>query len=198
MTISVPASLSTFSDNIKPPPAGKPHSWIDPLFPGATPTIPINATVHVASSRRDSFAAKTKTWKLNKIVNDALRKLILDSVGEIYLRALRQPHIGFSNIKTCKILHFLFEQYGIITPHVLQDNNNKVYQAWDPTTPFETLIAQIEDTVEFTNDGEQPYTPEQVLNNAYNLVYRSGLYCDDCTHTHTNSSFSPPPSRTLV
>ena len=170
----------TVYDTIQPPPAGQPHSWIDPPFPGATPTIPINATAHVASSRRDSFAAKTKTWKLNKNMNDALCKLILDSVGEIYLRALRQAHVGYSNIKARDMLQFLFTQYGIITPHDLQENNSKFYNAWDPTTPFETLIAQIEDAVEFAEDGKQPYTSQQILNNAYNLVYRSGLYFDDC------------------
>ena len=72
---------------ITPPPAGQPHSWIDPPFPGATPLIPATASAHVAANRRDTSAAKTTTWKLNKNVNDALRKVIIDSVGEVYLRA---------------------------------------------------------------------------------------------------------------
>ena len=76
-------------NQIVPPPPGQINSWNDPVFPGATPTIPAGTSTHIAANRRDTFLARTKTWKLNKNVNDALRKLIINSVGDIYLRAIR-------------------------------------------------------------------------------------------------------------
>ena len=163
-------------NQIVPPPPGQINSWNDPVFPGATPNIPAGTSTHIAANRRDTFLARTKTWKLNKNVNDALRKLIINSVGDIYLRAIREPHTGYSNIKARTMLSYLFDQYGIISPQDLHDNNTKFYQQWDPSTPFEVLIAQIEDCAEFAQDGQQPFTDQQILNNAYQLVYRSGLY----------------------
>ena len=65
-------------------------------------------------------------------------------------------------------------------PQELANNNTTFEQSWDPKMPFETLLDQIETCQEFLMDGNQPYTPQQNLINAYNLVYQSGVYFDGC------------------
>jgi hypothetical protein len=47
---------------------------------------------------------------------------------------------------------------------------------WDPNTPFEMLIEQIEDAMEIADTTGQAYTDAQVLTLAYTLVYNTGLY----------------------
>jgi rubrerythrin len=42
------------------------------------------------------------------------------------------------------------------------------------------MYKQIEDAIEFADAGQTPYTPEQVLSIAYQLVYRTGIFADDC------------------
>ena len=51
---------------------------------------------------------------------------------------------------------------------------------WDPTTPLETLINQIEEATEITDASNQPLSAKQVLRTAYTLVFNSGMYFDKC------------------
>ena len=51
---------------------------------------------------------------------------------------------------------------------------------WDPNSPIETLINQFETCQEFATDGNDPYPESTILNNAYNLVYKSGMFFEDC------------------
>ena len=51
---------------------------------------------------------------------------------------------------------------------------------WDPNSPFDCLIKQVEDGQDYANDGGQPYTTKQLLRIAYTLVFKTGLYFEDC------------------
>ena len=51
---------------------------------------------------------------------------------------------------------------------------------WDPNSPFDCLVKQIEDGQDYADDGGQPYTAEQLLRIAYTLVFKTGLYFKDC------------------
>ena len=42
------------------------------------------------------------------------------------------------------------------------------------------LLDQIDDAQDFASAAGQPYTSNQLLTNAYNLVYTTGLFFDDC------------------
>ena len=75
------------------------------------------------------------------------------------------------------ILQHLFDNYGNITPLELEDNNTKMR---DPNTPFDCLVKQIKDGQDYADDGGQPYTAEQLLCVAYTLVFKTGLYFEDC------------------
>ena len=77
------------------------------------------------------------------------------------------------------ILHHLFKNYRNITPLELKDNDTKMRSNWDPNSPFNCLIKQIEDGQDYTEDG-QPYTTKQLLHIAYSLVFKTGLYFEEC------------------
>jgi hypothetical protein len=47
---------------------------------------------------------------------------------------------------------------------------------WDPNTPFEILAKQINDCANFSDAAGQPYSPAQILTQAYSLVFVTGLY----------------------
>ena len=52
--------------------------------------------------------------------------------------------------------------------------------AYDPNNPFKVLIDQIEDAINFAAAENIPYTPEQIVNVAYNLVFDTGVFNDEC------------------
>ena len=55
-----------------------------------------------------------------------------------------------------------------------------MHATWDPNSPFDCLIKQVEDGQDYADDGGQPYTTKQLLRIAYTLVFKIGLYFEDC------------------
>ena len=51
---------------------------------------------------------------------------------------------------------------------------------YDCNIPIETFFDQIEDAVEFTAAGNAPFTPVQVVNTAFNVIFTTGMFNDDC------------------
>ena len=47
---------------------------------------------------------------------------LLSALDDIYIRALKDHHIGYMNQSICAILQHLFDNYGNITPLELEDN----------------------------------------------------------------------------
>ena len=45
---------------------------------------------------------------------------------------------------------------------------------------METLFGKIEAAVEYAAAGNTPYTPLQVLVTAFQLVFQTGIYANDC------------------
>ena len=110
----------------------------------------------------------------------ALKNQLLSALDDIYVRALKDCHVRYMNQSIHTILTHLFDNYGNITPLELEDNNMKMRATWDPNSPFDCLIKQIEDGQDYANDGGQPCTAEQLLCIAYTLVFKTGLYFEDC------------------
>jgi hypothetical protein len=70
--------------------------------------------------------------------------------------------------------------YGRITPNDLDENDKRFKKQWDANQPFEALVEQIDDAMDFASAGQAPYTPAQIVSNAYNLVFNTGLYPEAC------------------
>jgi len=121
-----------------------------------------------------------REWREYNNIHQALKTTLLNSIEPIYVRARKDRHIGFANISLRKLFAFLFEAYGQITPQALMQTTARLTTPWDPTTPFEHLIDQVEDTMELADAGNQPFSPNQVVNTAYTLVFNTGLYFDEC------------------
>ena len=77
-------------------------------------------------------------------------------------------------------LTHLFENYGNITQFELENNDTKMRTLWDPNSPFDCLVQQLEDGQDYADAGGQPYTTDQLLHIAYTLVFKNGLYFEAC------------------
>ena len=122
----------------------------------------------------------TRQWREFKNVSTALNNQLLSAVEDIYVRALRDRHVGYMN-QSIRNLHMnLFENHGNITQLELEDNDTKIRSLWDPNSPFDCLVQQLEDGQDYADDGGQPYATHQLLCIAYTLVFKTGLYFKDC------------------
>ena len=84
------------------------------------------------------------------------------------------------------LLTHLFENYGNITQLELGDNDTKMRSLWDPNSPFDCLVQQLEDGQDYADVSGQPYTTDQLLRIAYTLVFKTGLYFEDCKAWNAN------------
>ena len=100
-------------------------------------------------------------------------------MDEAYIRCLRHKYVGYAQVTTLQILTHLHDTYGRITPIALKENDQRLHQAYDPSLPFEILVDQVEDAVEFASAGKSPYTPKQIVTAAYNLIHETGA-CESC------------------
>ena len=69
----------------------------------------------------------------------------------------------------------------VTSPNTTSKKTTKNSKKWgDANTPIEILFDQIEDAQDYAAAAGQPYTNNQLLTTAYNLVYAAGLFFDDC------------------
>ena len=154
--------------------------WTIPEHPGINPTVPPNATAHTSARIVREHTENMRQWREYHNVEAALKKQLTDAIEPIYLRAIRNRHTGYANSTLRQLLHYVFTAYGSLQPNELQLNQAKLQEPWDPNTPFELLIDQIEECMEIADAGGQPFTHTQILNTAYTLVYNTGMYFDEC------------------
>ena len=62
----------------------------------------------------------------------------------------------------------------------VQANDVAMKAGYDVNQPIETLFRQIENAIDYASAGNTPYTPAQVLAIAYQIVFQTGIFPDDC------------------
>ena len=154
--------------------------FVDPLFPGAAAIIPPNSTGPQISAIEWQFNKTLHQWTEYKNLTDASKKFIQDGIDDMYLKGITDRNVGLANITIREILEFLFQNYGNITQYNIEDNDKKLKEKWDANSPIEILFDQIEEAQDFASANGQPYTNNQLLTTAYNLVYAMGLFFNDC------------------
>ena len=53
-------------------------------------------------------------------------------------------------------------------------------EPFDVSLPVETFFRRIEECVDFAAAGNIPFSPQQVVNQAFYTVQKSGFFTDDC------------------
>ena len=157
-----------------------PTAFVEPAYPGQHPAIPAGTNAANTSAIIRRHTEDTRQWREFKNVSTALKNQLLSAVDDIYVRALRDRHVGYMNQSIRNLLTHLFNNYGNITQLELEDNDTKMRALWDPNSPFDCLVQQLEDGQDYADDGGQLYTADQLLRIAYTLIFKTGLYFEDC------------------
>ena len=154
--------------------------FIDPPFPGALAVIPPNSTGPQITAIERQFNKALQQWTEYKNLTDAGKKFIQDGLDDMYLKGITDRNVGLAHVTIRDVLSFLFQNYGNITQYDIEENDKKLKEKWDANMPIEMLFDQIEDAQDFASAAGQPYSNNQLLTTAYNLVYATGLFFDDC------------------
>jgi hypothetical protein len=113
-------------------------------------------------------------------VDQAIKKLIIESFDDAYLNALLDEIVGYANCMSLQLLTHLLTYYAMIAPTELTQNYERLNTPYDPNQPIESLFQQIQDARAFAVAGGQPYSAAMIVNVAYTLVFNTGLFPDAC------------------
>ena len=154
--------------------------FVEPIYPGQHPNVPDGTSAADTSTIVCRHKENLCQCREVKNVNTTLNNQLLSALDDIYVHAMKDRHVGYMYQSIHTILQHLFDNYGNIIPLELEDNDTKMRATWDPNSPFNCLIKQVEDGQDYADDGGQQYTAEQLLLIAFTLVFKTGLYVEDC------------------
>ena len=137
--------------------------FVMPVNPGPKPSIPTGSTGAAISDLRYRHTEATKIFTEYENTDKALRQILLASTDELYVRSLRHKYIVYRKTTTQDLLDYLYATYSNISASALQDNYKRLQAPYDSNQPFETLIDQFENAVDYASAGDTPYTPAQVV-----------------------------------
>jgi hypothetical protein len=113
-------------------------------------------------------------------VDQAIKKLIIESFDDAYINALSDENVGYANFTSLQLLTHLITYYAMIAPTELTHNYERLNTPYGPNQPIEMLFQQIQDARAFAVAGGQPYGAVVIVNVAYTLIFNMGLFPDAC------------------
>jgi hypothetical protein len=146
--------------------------------PSAAVVAGMMASVIVETTRLHREA--TQVYRTYHTVDQAIKKLIIESFDDTYLNALSDEIVGYANCTSLQILTHLSTYYAMIAPTELMQNYERLNTPYDPNQPIETPFQQIQDARAFAVAGGHPYGAAMIVNVAYTLVFNTGLFPDAC------------------
>lgn len=156
------------------------HAFVAPVNPGSLPNIAPTATQAQIGESVRQHKERLKIWKKYLATDLALKNQILSTFDEVYLKGLRNRHVGYQNVSAREMIQHLYLNYGVITPAELDENDARMREPFDSTKPIEELFEQIEDATDYADAAGAPYNNAQVISRAYVLVLKTGEYNDAC------------------
>ena len=152
---------------------------VPPPNPGNDPIIWTVRTCPQIADTRDEHAHKTRVYKLFDSTDKAIKQFILGAVDDMFVQALHNHHIGYAKVTLLQILAHLYATYAQITAADLETNGDRIKAPYNVNLPTENVFDQIKDRVEFSDVGNSPYTPTQVVNTAFNVLFKTGIFADN-------------------
>jgi hypothetical protein len=151
-----------------------------PTNPGPNPIVQPTGTEHQIKEAYRVHSENTRIWREFQATDKSLKQLLLGAVGDIYTSALKHRVTGYANVSTRRLIEHLYSKYGNITAGDLEANEQRMKTPFDPNEPIEALYTQLEAAIDFADAAGTPYSVNQLVTTAYNLVFKTGLFADTC------------------
>jgi hypothetical protein len=151
-----------------------------PNNPGPSAAVVAGITAPVIAETTWLHKEATQVHRTYHNVDQAIKKLIIESFDDAYLNALSDEIMGYAKCTSLQLLTHLLTYYAMIAPTELTQNYERLNAPNDPNQPIETLFQQIQDARAFAVAGSQPHGAAMIVNVACTLVVNTGLFPDAC------------------
>ena len=129
-----------------------------------------------------AWEAETKNFERYYNTDNALKKLLIAAIPNMYLKAMEDNTFGFARVTTLELLTHLWANYGRIRPSDLDENIQKLHTPWFPPTPIEDLFAQMDASIKFADDNNDPIGDQFAIRIGYGIILKTGLFETPCYH----------------
>jgi hypothetical protein len=93
---------------------------------------------------------------------------------------LAHPKYEFARVTTLQALTHLHSQYSEITSEDLRENCKKMEAGWSPPTPFQELVTQLTDGMNFAAENGVAIPDRMMALIGYDIVLASGVFPEGC------------------
>ena len=150
--------------------------FVPPESPGLLTAPPAAANQAVAAEHKRVHNNQLMVFQLYQSVRTALINQITAAVDHTFLQALCDADFGFHDVQPYELLAHLKTTYGVLTGLEIEQNRARLAEAWDPTSPIETLWARIVEIRRVATDANQAISDAAVIALVLPMFERTGLF----------------------
>ena len=114
------------------------------------------------------------------MMEDTLKSIIVDAVDKVYIGKLRNKYTGYLVITARGLLNYILGWYGKITPADSEECKKQMNEPIDATQTIDIYFKRIDNTVQYSADGNVAFTTEQILQTAYHAISTTWYYNKAC------------------
>ena len=156
-----------------------PTPFVRPTFPAAL-VVPGGTTAVASSNMEREYKEQIRLFREVTGVENALKQQLTRAVDSAFLDTIRDPVTFVLEGTIADNLTFLFTTYGKVTPETLNEEFEKVNATiYDTSLPIDVIFNSIVALAELAEAAAVPYTQQQQLTIAYNILNRSGRFVSD-------------------
>jgi hypothetical protein len=148
--------------------------------PGPLAAVAAGMTAAVIAETTRLHREAKQVYRRYHNVDQAIKKLIIESFDDAYLNELSDQNVGYANYPSLQLLTHHLPYYAMIAPTELTQNFERLNTPYDPNQPIEMLFQQIQDARAFVVAGGEPYGAAMIVNVAYTPVFNTGFFPDAC------------------
>jgi 6-pyruvoyl-tetrahydropterin synthase len=116
-----------------------------PNNPGASAEVVAGMTAAVIAEMTRLHREATQVYRTYHNVDQAIKKLIIESFDDAYLNSLSDEIMGYTTCTSLQLLTHILTYYAMISPTELTQNYERLNTPYDPNQPIEMLFQQIQD-----------------------------------------------------
>jgi hypothetical protein len=148
-------------------------------FPAAL-VVPGGTTAVASSNMERTYKEQIRVFREVTGVENALKQQLTRAVDSAFLDTIRDLVTFVLEGTIADNLTFLFTTYGKVTPETLNEEFEKVNNTiYNPSLPIDVIFNSIVALVELAEAAAVPYSEQQQLTIAYNILNRSGRFVSD-------------------
>ena len=151
-----------------------------PVNPGSVPIIAAKSTGAQITELCYAFDTASALFNEYNCTDKDLQKNLLSTVDKIFIRSLSHKYVRYGLTTTHAILDYLYATYSNISYADLQEKDAVFRTPYDINQPIESLFDRFKNCGDYAAAGNTPYSLEQVIGIALQIVYQTSLFLDDC------------------